>query len=165
MEKVYFVTLLVQEYENKYPYLTTDMIDDAESEAEALGIAVIKNEIGPCRNVVDYGVEDFIFNPSEDNRNFEHTIDLARETFLNLLDISSMTIMQKVHTLIVETNCENEGRLTNKIPAIKLLRDHVKPFIGLKSCKEIVELWIEQILVGCSKTSLSILVHERLAVK
>lgn len=162
-QTIYFVSLSVLTENNNLPQLFTDVMTAAENETDALGqsIVLLRRHLTNIA-IVDFDVFEYQVEKLEKIKDLERTIEITQGTFLNLLDISAITIMQNVHHCLLETNRENEERLPNKIPAIKLLREHLKPYIGLKGCKEIVEQWITEISSNRSKTGLINIVHERL---
>jgi ribosomal protein L7/L12 len=127
------------------------IITHAASGFEALGLALEEVNVGPSLFVADYTIKEMTLD--DVSTDAERQLEIVEETFFNLLEISSMSIMQKVHNCLSETNVGVRD-FPNKIPAIKLLREHIKPFIGLKNCKEIVELWIDEIMDDMPKTSL-----------
>jgi hypothetical protein len=160
---IYFVSLSVITQNNTLPQLFTEVMTDAENETDALGQAIVMLR-GSMNSmaIVDFDVYEYEHEKSVKIRDLERTIEITQGTFLNLLDISALTIMQNVHHCLIETNEGREHDLPNKIPAIKLLRENLKPYIGLKGCKEIVEHWIDEITTHRTKTGLINIVRSRL---
>jgi hypothetical protein len=160
---IYFVSLSVITRNNEHAQLFTDVVDTAENETDALGQAIVhlRRNLNDMA-IVDFDVFEYEHEKSDRLRDLERTIELTQQTFLNNLDISAITIMQNVHKLLIETNEGREHDMPNKIPAIKLLREHLKPYIGLKGCKEIVEHWIDEITTHRTKTGLINIVQSRL---
>lgn len=163
-QTIYFVSLSVLTENNNLPQLFTDVMTAAENETDALGQAIIllRRSINNIA-IVDFDVYEYQVEKTQKINDLERTIEITTGTFLNLIDISAITIMQNVHHCLLETNRKNEEQLPNKIPAIKLLREHLKPFIGLKGCKEIVEQWIDEITTGRTKTGLINIVRQRVS--
>ena len=161
---VYFVSLSVLTENNNLPQLFTDVFTNAENETDALGqsIVLLRRSMNNIA-IVDFAVYEYQHEKTQKVNDLERTLEITTGTFLNLIDISAITIMQNVHKLLLDTNEGAEDRLPNKIPAIKLLREHLKPYIGLKGCKEIVEQWIDEILMGRSKTGLINIVRQRVS--
>lgn len=159
MDKVFFVTFNMYNTINEDYCLKGLVINDATTPEEALGLAIAKTTINSMNMMTDYSIQ--MFEPKEENtRYYEHALNISLETFFTLLEISEMTIMKNVHSLLLEGGPE----LKLKIPAIKALREHMKPHLGLKSCKEIVDLWVSELQDGMSKTSLVKLAKRHLGI-
>ena len=160
MKTVYFVAFTLFNNIHNTHAMFSSIIHNAENKYDALGQALNEVNVGPSLYIADYIIEGF--DPTKVGKtDAERQIEIAEETFFILLEISSMTIEQKIHATLIETNPGNP-ELPNKIPAIKFLREHLKPFIGLKSCKEIVEFWISEIQDDMPKTPLTNLVRMKM---
>ena len=159
MDKIFFVTLNVYNAVNEDYSLKSMIIRDAETPEEAIGHAVSQTTINSMNMMTNYSIQ--MFEPEATKaRDYEHALNLSLETFFHLLEISETTIMDIIHTLLLE----GDPKMKLKIPAIKALRNFMKPHIGLKGCKDIVDLWVSEIQDGMPKSSLVTLTKRLLRI-
>ena len=135
MKTEYCVALLLMNLDDKSCKLVTHKATDVLSRMEALGeavsVSVTDGSFSRGWVLKDYSFKSFDINEKED---FEDNTknELKLKSFLNLIDEISPTITANAFGLM-ETN--------QKIEAIKYVRSFAVGYLGLKECKQMIDVW------------------------
>jgi len=131
MKKQYCVSLLLKKLDGQDCKLITYKATDVLSKMEALGKAVSSSVSELCREWVlkDYSFKSFDIKEDEDFNDKKKELKL--KSFLNLIDEVSPYITKQTFSLMPD----------HKIEAIKYIRTFVMGYLGLKECKQIIDVW------------------------
>jgi len=133
MKKQYCVSLLLKKLDDQDCKLITYKATDVLSKMEALGKAVSSSvsDGSLCRGWIlkDYSFKSFDIKEEEDFEDKKKELKL--KSFLNLIDEISPYVTRHTFSFMPEY----------KIEAIKYIRTFVMGYLGLKECKQIIDVW------------------------
>ena len=155
MNTVFFVALEMYDLETEESFISTYVTQDVASESEALGLAINHKLTDKDDCIKNFEVRSWEF-PEPKKSNHKHHMSMALNTFLELIK------MQDESGNLIRAEVLRIAQMSDRIQAIKYLRDRLKPFVGLKGSKEIVDTWLEELDNSWGMSSLRHLVVHRL---
>jgi len=147
---IFIVALRFIDTINGRDILRSEIVEDVEDKCQAFGAAVFRNILTSDFVLADYHI-------TEHTIGFEEKInaDYALSGFLTLIDTAGRIILGNAVCSLAQRN--------TKIKAIKRLREHLKPWLGLKECKAIIDCWEKQQTSNQPLTPLSKMVRIHLS--
>lgn len=132
---LHFVSLLFYDHQRDANVIRTEIVQDVDDQQTALGIAIYRHNLSASFSLVDHVVvrHSYLIDVPKP------LIDpnTAISGFLKLIRTRGYTIREDIISIVSKPN--------NRLLAIKELREHLKPYLGLKACKEIVDLWMDEL--------------------